>query len=106
MLWTFTDFPVDSQEVGALLLVVLCQAAYLHSFEAEIIIIEIFIVDDCRIKFFCMCHDNIVSLFRDHRTWFVVFGIDIGIQILDDLRELLLGLLVQVRHSNTILSAE
>ena len=77
---------------------------YLHSLETKIVVVEVLVVDDCRVKFFSVSHDNLICLLRNHGTEFVVFGIDIGVQILNDLRKLLLRLLVQIRHCNTTLS--
>jgi hypothetical protein len=81
------------------------QKAYLHGFESKVVVVEILVIDDCGIKFFRMSHDNVVRLLRDHRTWFVVLRVDINIQIMNDLRKLLLGLFMQIRHCDTTLSA-
>jgi hypothetical protein len=72
--------------------------AHLHSFEAKIIVVEIFIVDDGRVEFVGMSHDNVISLLGDHGARLVVFGIDIGVEIMNNLGKLFLGLLVQIRH--------
>ena len=48
-----------------------------------------------------MSHDDLISRLGNHRTWFAVFWIDISVEILNDMRELFLGLLVQIRHSDT-----
>ena len=50
-----------------------------------------------------MSLDDIICFLRNHRTLFVVFGIDIIVQVLNDLGKLFLGLLVQIRHCNTTL---
>lgn len=90
VLWSFGDFAIDSQKIGSL-----------HCLETEIVVVEVLVIDDGRVEFFGMSHDSFVSLFRNHRTWFVVLGIDIGVEVMDYLGELLLGLLVQIRHGNT-----
>jgi hypothetical protein len=77
---------------------------YLHGFEAKVIVLEVFVIDDGRVEFFGVSHDDLISRLGNHRTWFVVFGVDIGIEILNDLRELFLGLLVQIRHGDTKVS--
>jgi hypothetical protein len=73
---------------------------YLHGFETEIVVVEISVVDDGGIEFFGVGHNDFVRLLRDHRRELVVLGVDVGVEIMDDLGELLLGLLVQVGHSN------
>jgi len=72
----------------------------LHSFEAKVVVVEVFVIDDCGIEFFGMGHDDFVHFLRNHGAGLLVFGVDVGVQVMDDLGELLLGLLVQVRHSN------
>ena len=101
VLWTFSDFTVDSQEVGALSSVRKWVRSYLHSLESKVVVVKVLVVDDCRIKFLGVSHDDIVCLLRNHRTEFVVFGIDIGVQVVNDLRKLFFRLLVQIRHCNT-----
>jgi hypothetical protein len=51
-------------------------------------------------------HDNLICLLRNHGTEFVVFGVDIVVQILNDVRKLFLRLLVQIRHCNTTMSVD
>src|SRR5579862_3793011 len=79
---------------------------YLHGLKTEVVVVEVSIVDDRRVKFLGISHDGVICLFGDHRTWLIVFGIDVGEEIVDYLGELLLGLLMQVRHRNPEVSAE
>lgn len=48
-----------------------------------------------------MVHDGLVCLLGDHRGGLSGLGVDVVVQIRDDGRELLLGLLVEVRHGDT-----
>lgn len=48
-----------------------------------------------------MLHDNLVDVFRDHWSRLVVLRVDIVVEVRDDHGELLLGLLVEVRHGDT-----
>ena len=48
-----------------------------------------------------MGHDDFVCLLRNHRAGLLVLGVDVAVQVLDDLGELLLGLLVQIGDSDT-----
>ena len=72
----------------------------LHSFEAKVVVIEVFVIDDCGIEFFGVGHDGFVRFLRNHGAGLLVLGVDVIVQVMDDLGKLLLGLLVQVRHSN------
>jgi len=45
-----------------------------------------------------MGHDDFVCLLRNHRAGLLVLGVDVAVQVLDDLGELLLGLLVQIGY--------
>ena len=75
---------------------------YLHGLETKVVVVEVSVVNDSRIELLCISHDDLISLLGDHRTWLIVLGIDVGVEIINDLRELLLGLFVQVRNGNTI----
>ena len=90
VLWSFGDFAIDSQEIGPL-----------HCLEAKVVVVEILVIDNGRVEFFGMSHDNVVGLLRDHRTRLVILGVDIDVEVMDDLRELFLSLLVQIRNGNT-----
>ena len=77
------------------------QREYLHCLEAKVVVIEVLVINDSGIEFFGMGHNNIVCLLRNHRTWLVVLGVDVSVEVMDDMGELFLGLLVQIRHGNT-----
>mmetsp|Transcript_58906 Transcript_58906/g.162848 ORF Transcript_58906/g.162848 Transcript_58906/m.162848 type:complete len:327 (-) Transcript_58906:3-983(-) len=80
------DLAIDLEEVRAL-----------KSFEAEVIKLEVAVVDDGRVEALLVLHDYVEHILRDERRRLAGLRVDVGAQALDVLRERLLGLLVQVR---------
>lgn len=57
---------------------------------------EIPIEDDGRVELFSVLHNRVVGRLGNHGRSSVVLGVDVGVEILDDMGEGLLGLLVKV----------
>lgn len=57
---------------------------------------EVSVKDDGRVELLLVLHDGLVGLLGDHGRGSVVLGVDIGVKVVDDVREGLLGLLVKV----------
>lgn len=57
---------------------------------------EVSVKDDCRVELLLVLHDGLVGLLGDHGRGSVVLGVDIGVKVVDDVGEGLLGLLVKV----------
>jgi hypothetical protein len=77
------------------------RCTYLHGFKAKVVVVEIFVVYDCRVEFFGMGHDGFVGPFGNHRTELSVFRVDVGIQVMNDLGKLFFCLLVKIRDGDT-----
>ena len=83
VLWSFPDFLVIFEKVGSF-----------QGLETEVLVVEISIVDDSRVKLIGVSHNTLIGLFRDHWGMLAILRVDILIQVCDDGRELLLRLLV------------
>ena len=90
MLWSLRDLFSDLEQIRSL-----------ECLEAEVLVVEVSVVDDGRVKLVCVSHDAFVGFFRDHGRVFACLGVDVVVEVLDDGGELLLRLLVEVGHSNT-----
>ena len=90
VLWSFCDFTVEAEKVRAF-----------QRLEAKVLIVEISIIYDGRVKLVCMFHDTLIGSLGNHRRWSVVARVDVVVEVRDDRRELLLCLLVEVRHCDT-----
>lgn len=63
-------------------------------------VIEVAVVDDCRIELIGVLHDDLVSVVGDHGCGLVGLGVDVMVEIRDHGGELLPSLLVQVGDGN------
>ena len=79
------DLAIKTEQVGAL-----------QSLEAEVLVVEVSVVDDGGVQLICMFHDDIVGVVCNHPSRLSRLGIDIVVEVGDDSGELLLGLLVEV----------
>lgn len=61
---------------------------------------EVSLINDARVEQLSVVHHALVGLLGDHTCRFVIFRIDIVVQVLDNLRERLFGLLMEVRDGN------
>jgi hypothetical protein len=73
VLRTFSNLAVQTQQIRPL-----------QGLEAEILIVEVTIIDNGRIQLISMLHDNVVDLLGDHGCSLVVLGVDIVVEIRDD----------------------
>ena len=64
-------------------------------------VVEVAVVDDGGIELVLVAHDALVCVLGDHRGVFAGLGVDIIVEIANDERPLLLGLLVEVGHGDT-----
>lgn len=68
----------------------------LKSLEAEKVVAIVTVINDGRVKTVGVLHDDLVGLLGDERDVAFEGRVDVGIEVLDDGREDLLGLLVEV----------
>lgn len=90
LLWSLRNLSVDAEQVGPL-----------KSLETEVLVLEVTVVDDSGVELLGVLRDYFECLLGDHRRVFPVLGVDIVVEVGNDSRELLLGLLVKVRHGDT-----
>jgi hypothetical protein len=81
------DLAVQAQQVRAL-----------ERLEAEVLVVEVAVVHNRRVELVGVPHHHLVRALRDHGRLLPVLRVDVVVQVRDDRRELLLRLLVQVRH--------
>jgi hypothetical protein len=65
------------------------------------LIVEISVVDNGGVELSLVLHDGLVCLLADHRRKLAIPRVDVVVEILDNRRELFLGLLVEVGNCNT-----
>ena len=90
VLWSLGDFAIEAEEVRAF-----------ECFEAEVLVVEISVINDSRVELVCMSHNALVGSLGNHGRGSIVSRVDIVIEVGDDRRELLFRLLVKIRHRNT-----
>jgi len=118
VLGTLSDVSIDSEKVGSLEGLeseAVCERRQRKRTESQLppkltsrpgeeqqgggdsqVVVEIPVEDDSRIELLRVLHDRVVGGLGNHRRSSVVLGVDVGVEILDDMREGLLGLLVKV----------
>jgi hypothetical protein len=71
------------------------EAERAHRGNAQVVV-EVAVKDDGRVELLLVLHDGLVRLLGDHGREPVVLGVDVRVEVVDDVRERLLGLLVEV----------
>ena len=66
LLRSFGNLSVDAKKVGSF-----------QRLEAKVLIVEIPVIDDCRVQLLRMFHHSIVCLFGDHGTMLVVLRVHV-----------------------------
>ncbi|KND96032.2 hypothetical protein QG37_07655 [Candidozyma auris] len=84
---SFGNFPIHSKQVGPL-----------QGLEAEVIVVEVSVVDDGRVQLVLVLTDDVISLFGNHGRVQAGLWVDVLPQDLGHSGESLGGSLVQVRH--------
>ena len=84
------DFAVEAKEIRSF-----------ESLEAKVLVIEISVIDDCRVELIRVSHDTFVCSLCNHGRRFAVARVDIVVKVGDDRRELFLRLLMKIRNRNT-----
>jgi len=90
VLRSFDNLSVDAEEVRSL-----------ESFETEVVVCEVPVIDDGRVEHVLVLHDDLVDIIGDHRCVLAGLRVDPVVEIGDDSRERLLRLFVKVGNGDT-----
>ena len=66
VLWALSDFAIEAEEVRSL-----------EGLESEVLVVEVSVVDNGRVKLGLVLHDTFICGFADHGGCLVVSGVDI-----------------------------
>ena len=90
VLWAFSHFTVQFEQVGAL-----------QGLESEVIVVVVSTVVDVVVEHIGVGHDDLVHLFGDERSVLVGLRVNVFTKVGDDIGEGVLGGAVEVIHADT-----